>query len=359
MQYRNVRPRMSSFIFQQKSLFLLPLLILIFVSNITSPVFAAPVNNKYLPFVKKSLMYDVAAVDGVVVVVGERGFVLLSNDAGKSWTQVEVPVEVALTGVYFLNAELGWAVGYDHVIIRTCDGGKSWKRLYDNIEADGPLLDVWFRDVKNGFAIGSYGVFMTTTDGGDSWNVGMLNLERAAASGQGSTEDEEFSDYHLNQIAKSDSGKLYIAAEAGHMYRSVDNGVSWVSMSSPYVGSFYGVLPLAGESLLMFGLRGNLFRSDDSGVSWLKIKTGTKALLTSGLRLNDGTILVCGNRGVILVSRDGGHSFKVQRPVRKGISSCASVDDKSLILVGAFGVKKINKRDLTLSKKPTLSTKEN
>lgn len=351
MKYRNVRPKTISFIFQQKSRFLLSLLILIVVSNITSPVFAAPVNSKYLPFVKKSLMYDVAVVDEVIVAVGERGFVLRSTDSGKSWAQVEVPVEVALTGVYFHNAELGWAVGYDHVIIRTRDGGKSWERLYDNIEADSPLLDVWFRDAKNGFAIGSYGVVLTTTDGGDSWNAGMLNLVRAPAAGDGNSEDEEFADYHLNQIARSDSGKLYIAAEAGHMYRSDDNGLSWVSLSSPYVGSFYGVLPLEGESLLMFGLRGNLFRSDDSGANWLKIKSGTKALLTCGIRLKDGTVLVCGNRCVVLVSRDSGHSFKMQRlPMRKGISSCALVDDDSLILVGAFGVKKINSRDLTLSK---------
>ncbi len=107
MKYRHVRPKIISFIFQQSARFLLLLLVLVSVGNSTSPVFAAPVNSKYLPFVKKSLMYDVAAVDGAIVVVGDRGFVLLSNDAGKSWTQVAVPVEVALTGVCFHNAELG------------------------------------------------------------------------------------------------------------------------------------------------------------------------------------------------------------------------------------------------------------
>ena len=349
MKFSYISSKVISFSCQQKSRFLLSMLAFLFVCSITSPVFATSVNSEYLPFVKKSLMLDVTVADEFVAAVGEQGFVLLSTDAGESWTQAEVPVQVALTGVYFHNAELGWAVGYDHVIIRTRDGGKSWERLYDDIEAGGPLLDVFFLDAENGFAIGTYGVFLTTTDGGDSWKAGMLNLVSAPSVSAG--EEEEYADYHLNQIARSSSGKLYIVAEMGHMYRSDDNGLSWVALSSPYVGSFFGVLPLEGESILMFGLRGNLFRSHDSGVSWLKVESKTKALLSSGVRLEDGTILVCGNRGVVLISQDSGHSFKVQRlPSRKGISSSVLADDGSLIFVGVFGVKKITRSDLALSK---------
>ena len=339
-----------SFTSKLRSQLLLTALVLTFICNMISPVFATPVNDKYLPTIKKSLMFDVAVVDGVAVVVGEQGFVLLSTDSGENWKQVEVPANVALTGVYFHDAKLGWAVGYDHVIIRTRDGGKNWELLYSETEADGPLLDVFFLDAKNGFAIGAYGAFLTTADGGDSWNKGQLNLVSVSAAGSNNPEDEEFTDYHLNQIAKSNSGKLYIAAEGGHMYRSDDNGLNWVSLSSPYIGSFFGVLPIDGESLLMFGLRGNLFRSSDSGKNWLKVDTGTKTLLACGFQLLDGTVLVSGNGGVVLYSNDGGCSFKLQQlPQCRGVSAGTLVDADSLLFVGAFGVKKITVDKLNLS----------
>ncbi|NIN72690.1 MAG: sialidase, partial [Gemmatimonadetes bacterium] len=49
----------------------------------------------------------------------------------------------------------------------------------------------------------------------------------------------------------------------------------WTTLPSPYEGSFFGTLPLEGDSLLLFGLRGHLFRSDDAGESWEEIPTGT------------------------------------------------------------------------------------
>ncbi len=351
--------KLVSFNFQHGSLLLLPLLALLFILNSTVPALASPVQSKLLPFVQKSLMLDVSATEGIVATVGEQGFVLLSSDAGKNWKQVEVPAEIGLTGVYFLDAKSGWAVGYDHVIIRTRDGGENWDLVYEDIKADSPLLDVFFLDANTGFAIGTYGAFLTTTDGGENWEAGMLNLVvPPSVEGQEVTdkdpdfEDEEpFADYHLNQIALAKNGNLYIAAEQGHMYRSDDNGLSWVELESPYLGSYFGVLPLEGDSVLMYGLRGNLYRSDDSGNNWTQVKVGTKTLLAAGVIMPDDTILIGGNGGVVLVSRDNGQSFVVKRiPERKGISSLTLADDNSLILVGAFGVKRMSGSDLDVFK---------
>ncbi len=54
---------------------------------------------------------------------GERGIVLLSDDAGVSWRQAKVPVSVSLTAVQFVDAEQGWAVGHLGVVLHTQDGG--------------------------------------------------------------------------------------------------------------------------------------------------------------------------------------------------------------------------------------------
>ena len=82
-------------------------------------------------------------------------------------------------------------------------------------------------------------------------------------------------------VAIDPQGRLYIAGEAGHIFRSDDGGETWVTLPSPYDGSFFAVLPLGGESLLAVGLRGHVFRSDDGGTTWAEIESGTTATLTT------------------------------------------------------------------------------
>src|SRR5919198_461992 len=112
---------------------------------------------------------------------------------------------------------------------------------------------------------------------------------------------------HRNDAASG--SRLYIAAEAGHLYRSDDAGATWTALPSPYEGSFFGVLPLNGDSLLAYGLRGHLFRSDDAGVTWRAIETHTEAMLNDAVRLTGGGIVIVGLSGAVLTSEDNGEHF--------------------------------------------------
>jgi len=273
---------------------------------------------------ERSLCLDVAAVDGALVVVGERGHILISQDGGESWRQADVPTRATLTGVYFQDRQLGWVVGHDSVILRTTDGGTSWERVHWAPEDEAPILDVWFSDAEDGLAIGAYGSFFRTSDGGVTWTFEAISED----------------DWHLHQIARSAGGRLYIAAEAGMAYRSDDGGATWAELSTPYEGSYFGVLPLEDDVVLLFGLRGHLFRSEDGGETWVEIETGTVAMLNHGIRLADGTIVIAGLGGAVLVSSDGGRSFELrQQANRRGIQAAVEVDGGRLLLVGEFGVR--------------------
>src|SRR5688500_9530167 len=69
-------------------------------------------------------MLAVGAAGRRLVAVGERGTVLLSDDAAKRWRQAKVPVQVTLTAVRFVNDRTGWAVGHLGVILKSDDGGE-------------------------------------------------------------------------------------------------------------------------------------------------------------------------------------------------------------------------------------------
>lgn len=274
-----------------------------------------------------SLLLDAAVVENLIVVVGERGHILTSRDDGYTWRQATVPTRATLTGVFLHDETLGWAVGHDGVILRTENGGEEWMLLYSLNEEDRPLLDVFFLNETEGFAIGAYGLFLSTEDAGDTWTEGTVSQD----------------DWHLNHISQTKTGLLFIAAEAGNIYRSDDRGVSWLGLPSPYSGSFFGTLPLENDILLLFGLRGRVFRSKDTGSTWQEIVTGSEALLSGGLIRKDGSTILVGQDGTILSSKDNGFHFNLrQLPDRTSFSTGICTLNGAMLLVGEAGVQRFS-----------------
>jgi photosystem II stability/assembly factor-like uncharacterized protein len=226
-------------------------------------------------------------------------------------------------------------------------------------EKQAPLLAVCFADATNGLAVGASATIYATADGGRSWTLlefapqplpatrGALGQAPPAAKARDAMrEDESSIQPHLYAIARGGNGQLYLAAEAGHLYRSADSGRTWFELPAPYEGSFFGILPLEGDALLAFGLRGHLYRSEDAGRSWRQLDSHTVALLAGGTRLADGTVVIVGLAGTVLVSRDGGRSFSLQQQAdRKGFAAAAPAAG-GVVLVGEAGLRTLAAADL-------------
>ena len=289
------------------------------VSSDTKPAVQAPL-------AATTLLLDAATTGDRVIAAGQRGHILLSDD-GETWKQARVPVRALLTAIHMHDAATGWAVGHDAVILRTDDAGDTWRLQHRAPEEERPLLDVWFRDKETGFAVGAYGYFLATRDGGTTWTSRAISQD----------------DFHLNEIVPAGGERLFIAAEAGVVYRSDDGGGTWRELPSPYTGSWYGALVLDADRLLLLGLRGHLFRSEDAGASWTRVATGTTATLTDAVRLPSGHLVLTGLEGVILTSRDDGRSVRTTRlRSRQGIASALALPDGGVLLTGEFGVRRLS-----------------
>ncbi len=295
----------------------------------------------------RTLLLDIARAGSRLVAVGDRGHVLLSDDDGVKWEQAEqVPTQNLLTGVCFSDEKRGIAVGHDEIVLVTQDAGRTWERKRYRPDAQRPLLDVWCGAEGRAIAVGAYGAYIVSTDFGATWASQdfepkpMAGAKPAAAEAD-ELDDGSLGDPHLNRIAAASPMRLYIAAEAGHLYRSDDAGASWVELPSPYEGSFFGMTPLAGDSVLAYGLRGNLFRSDDAGASWHRLETGTVAMLNDAVPLPGGAVAIVGLSGVVLVNRNGERFELSQQGDRKGLSAAVALSSGSLATVGEAGVKVI------------------
>ena len=297
------------------------------------------------PLAERSLLLDGQVLGDRLVAVGERGHILLSTDAGRSWRQSPVPTRVTLTSVFFIDDRQGWAAGHDATILRTRDGGATWQTVFVDPERDAPILDLWFRDSRHGLAVGAYGLLLVTNDGGDSWQDQGLTISGTHPAKADALLDEAATpgiDLHFNQLQAAPAGQLYLAGEGGHLYRSSDGGKHWEQSPVPYAGSLFGLLPLDDRRLLAFGLRGHLFFSADQGRHWEVVETGTDATLNDAVRLRDGRIAVVGLAGTVLLGTDNVARFDLfAQPDRAGFSRVLEAPDGALILLGAQGARRL------------------
>jgi len=208
------------------------------------------------------------------------------------------------------------------VILKTVDGGATWRKQLDGVRAAGlmaqaqravgddsseraaqryetegpdkPFFDLDFIDGRRGVAVGAHNMAFSTQDGGGTWSplsTGLTNPKNL----------------HL-YAARYVAGTLYIAGEQGLLVKSAD-GIIFKMLRSPYRGSFFGLLATHSGALLAYGLRGNAFRSSDGGANWEQVATGTAVSLNAGIELPDGTLALLGQNGDVLQSRDDGRSF--------------------------------------------------
>lgn len=294
-----------------------------------TPAGAAPaagaVRSGTVVNIKPNRIYlmDVEKAGDRLVAVGERGFVLISDDAGKSWKAVGTPVVRALTGVAFNGDKLGVAVGHGGSLVRTEDGGDSWTEVPMDDAYGESLLGVTALGDGKFAAYGAFGMYFDSLDGGKSWT------KRTILS-------EEFEN-HISQVVPV-GGSLWMVTEYGTIARCDGECTEFVEVPSPYTGSFFGMVVAQDGALVLFGMRGTVFRTTDAGVTWQKIETGTTATFNSGRTLSDGRIMLVGNAGLVATSTDNGQSFKIEwSPASRGFSALVEAGG-GLVVVGEAGV---------------------
>lgn len=298
-------------------------------ATITDAVDPSVATAEMMPRAQHSMILDL--VDGAerAVAVGERGQILVS-ESRKDWRQIEnVPTRSTLTAVTAVGNQL-WAVGHDGVILHSSDGGLAWQRQrampYDPDSTDlhngVPLLDVLMLDASNGFAIGAYALMLRTSDGGATWTQVAVGgsadsgdeeiIDDAEAEGDDTwsmsaddTAIEGESDPHLNAIARTGDGSLFIVAERGAAFRSTDGGTTWQRLSLPYDGSMFGVIGFEARHVLAFGLRGNVFESLDLGDNWSRVESGETLSLMGGAGFANGGAVLVGANGIVLTRAQG------------------------------------------------------
>ncbi|HZZ78880.1 MAG TPA: YCF48-related protein [Gemmataceae bacterium] len=153
------------------------LLAIAIVTILTAPVIAG--DFRHVEDATLRSVHFIDAQEGWVV--GDEGVILHTIDGGRHWERQTSPTRASLRSVHFLTPFVGWAVGREElpygmgatgVVLFTRDGGIEWKAQLPNTLPG--LNQVRFADPRTGFLLGDgsdafpSGVFKTT-DAGKSW----------------------------------------------------------------------------------------------------------------------------------------------------------------------------------------------
>lgn len=222
---------------------------------------------------------------------------LESKDGGKNWgVRLSAPGG-SLQALYFQNRKEGWIVGSrDHAnsskgaIWRTADGGGTWSVSLTDVQ--GPLLAVSFCTANLGFAVGPEHI-LRTTDGGVTWLVSFA----------GSLMQDFWG------VACSGPSEAVVIDNHAAVLQTVDGGESWhqVEVREP-VTNFTKVY-FAERTGWILGSEGMVLRSDDGGESWKRVPVPITDILMD-IRMNGIEGWIVGMRGTILRSMDGGTTWK-------------------------------------------------
>jgi photosystem II stability/assembly factor-like uncharacterized protein len=134
------------------------------VTWLLNPVIGKPLNPQSLP-----TLNGIAAVrgtDSALVAVGQNGTILRTDDGGRSWRQLLSGTGTSLHSIAFSTRLSGWAVGDDGTILHTADGGANWRS--QTIGTGARLQRVIFISEEQGWVVGADGLILATRDGGAS-----------------------------------------------------------------------------------------------------------------------------------------------------------------------------------------------
>ncbi len=173
------------------------------------------------------------------------------------WAELNPKIpRVTYPGVHFVNKDTGWAVGDLGALIKTIDGGESWRVIETNTTT--PILKVRSYNGQVVIASGYDGLVLRSTDGGEIFSQ--------VPSGLGAGYDL----WGLELV----NDTLGWACGATGLIKTTDAGESWQIVSTPgFTGNLWWI-DFMNTDYGFIAADGNVLRTTDGGENWEIIPAG-------------------------------------------------------------------------------------
>jgi photosystem II stability/assembly factor-like uncharacterized protein len=236
-------------------------------------------------------------------------FVLaLFQTADARWVKRDSNTLAWLKTVHFIDANTGFIGGSSGTLLKTFDGGKSWKES-PKFTKD-TILEIVFTDQRTGWILCERDIFslgdlppsylMKTTDGGTSWKkIDFGDSDRK----------------RISRIFFSKNGFGLAVGETGTLYGLQDDNRTWKRLSPPSLYLMCDGFFTDDLQGTIVGGGGTIFFTEDAGTTWNPafVSDKQKAKLNSVFFIDKNHGWTVGSNGKIYQTINGGKFWRTQR----------------------------------------------
>lgn len=281
----------------------------------------AVIDTGQQPVKRTDFYQSLAANQHTLVLAGNEGVLLTSQNDGKEWQRQVLPSQSSVLSVATCPDQTFVAVTFDNTLwhgdaqgqnwtphaipgseqmmVATCtadgswwaagsfstfmvskDQGQSWQS--NSLEEDAIIHNLQFFDADNGVASAEYGLIVKTNNAGQDWQVeGYLP-----------------GDFYPHSSYFTSPQRGWVGGLNGFIYHTTDGGQSWQRQQTPTESPIYA----------LFGTKDGLYALGDNTTvltyqneQWQALPTpGLPIYLRTGQVLDGNRLLVAGGRGLIL-----------------------------------------------------------
>ena len=256
--------------------------------------------------------------------VGPAGRIFRSDDRCKTWEQIHTGTQANMYGIRFRDdARVGWAWGsavvepdYPSTILRTADGGRSWRPA--KIDAHGEVLSIRtvFFDSTGmyGLALANVGgdrAILRSVDSGATWDEAAETFsgQKRTLSQAGRYISTHIQETYFTDLAMTEDGARGWASGEHFLMMTAHQGaaphITRFAISSPEMGldlaaydsdtppgAVQGTVDVDGPGIPASGLRRSFNLAAANAISWPKDAFLRGEKYTFHLRLSDGWNIV-------------------------------------------------------------------
>jgi len=280
---------------------------------------------------------------------------LFVSGASSQWIKQTVNTTASLRGLSVVNEKVVWASGTGGTVIKTIDGGKTWKVMTVPGAEKLDFRDIEAFDANTAYILsignGESSRIYRTADGGKTWNLRFKNADPNAFF-------DAIACWYINRcIAMSDpvNEKFPILAVTGGGTGLTATTVeSLLATKGEAAFAASGTCLIAqGDSMAFLvsgGSSARVFRTSDRGFTWnaasTPVASGTPGSGIFSIAMIDAKngVIVGGNyekpeeaKDNLAFTSDGGETWKLGTGLSGYRSAVAYIDAKTLIAVGTNG----------------------
>lgn len=226
----------------------------------------------------------------------ENGDILKTQNGGQSWKK-----QYSCTGennylnsMHFHSENIGWAQT-GRYLLKTTDGGDNWEQMNVDSADYSNSYSVFFINENTGWLlnenIDEYSV-LKTTDGGMDWRKIDVPV----------TTDLPACEFSLNAVFFVDENTGWIVGAGGIILKSTDGGESWIEQKNEndWIYDLFSVYFVSETKGWAVGSYGIILSTTDGGITWNPQLSHTDNSLYDLTFVSEEAGWICGGSGIIL-----------------------------------------------------------